>query len=129
MYGGKPVVMIFARKSDAALASLVKQLDKALAEHEGKKLQAFVNLLGDDREALEDGAARFSTENEVQLVAITVPVEFENGPADFGINPEAEVTVMLYKGAKVQSNHAFGEGALDDKGIEAILADLPKILK
>jgi hypothetical protein len=121
--------MIFARKSDAALASLVKQIDKAVAEHADKKLKSFVNLLGEDREALEASAKEFSADNEVEHVAITVPVEFENGPADFGIVPEAEVTVMLYRGLKVEANHAFGEGELDDKGIEAILADLPKIVE
>ena len=121
--------MIFARNSDAALASLVKQLDQALADHADKRLKSFVGLLGDDREALEADAKQFSADNEVQHVAITVPVEFENGPADFGINPEAAVTVMLYRGAMVQANHAFGEGDLNEEGIAAILADLPKILE
>lgn len=121
--------MIFARKSDAALASLVKKLDKALAEHADKKLKSFVGLMGEDREALEAAATEFSAKNNVQHVAVTVPVESENGPANFGIDPEAEVTVMIYRGLKVQANHAFGEGGLDDKGIAAILADLPKILE
>src|SRR6202163_932990 len=37
MLGNKPVVMVFARKADPALAKLVKELDKAVAEHADKK--------------------------------------------------------------------------------------------
>lgn len=121
--------MIFARKSDAALAGLVKQLDAAVADNADKKLQAFVNLMGEDREALESDAAAFAADNEISQVPIVVPVEHENGPANFGINPEAEVSVMLYVGLKVKANHAFAADELNEEAVEAILADLSKILE
>src|SRR5438128_8480867 len=38
MLGNKPVVMVFARKADPALAGLVKELDKAVAANSTKKL-------------------------------------------------------------------------------------------
>lgn len=121
--------MIFARKSDAALAGLVKQLDAAVAEHADKKLQAFVNLVGEDRDALEAAATAFAADNEISAVPIVVPVEYENGPANFGINPDAEVSVMLYTGLKVKVNYAFAADELNEEAVEAILADLSKILK
>jgi predicted RecB family nuclease len=121
--------MVFARKSDAALTSLVKQLDEALAKHADKKLSTFVNLLGEDREALEAEAKQLAEKNKLQNVPVVVPVEFEDGPKNFGINPKAEVTVMLYKGLKVVSNHAFAPGEFNEKGVEAVLADIPKILE
>jgi hypothetical protein len=121
--------MIFARKADDHLASLVKQLDKAVADNQGKRLSAFVNLLGDDREALEADAAKFASENKIENIPIVVPVEFENGPANFGINPEAETTVMLYVGITVKANHALAADGLDKEAAKAILEDLPKILE
>jgi hypothetical protein len=121
--------MVFARKPDAALASLVKQLDKAITENADKQLSSFVNLLGEDREALETSAKEFSSKNQPEKVAIVVPVEFEDGPKNFGVNPKAEVTVMLYTGLKVQANHAFAPGEFNEKAVEAVMADLPKILK
>lgn len=120
--------MIFARKSDTALASLVKKLDDLVAEHSEEKLSAFVNLIGEDRDALEVDAKEFSEKHEIANVPIVVPVEFENGPENFGINPEAEVTVMLYSAVKVQANYAFGPGELK-KGIKDVLADVPKLLE
>jgi hypothetical protein len=121
--------MVFSRKSDAALASLVKQIDEQIAKNSGKKLSSFVNLLGEDREALEGKAKELAAESKPANVAIVVPVEFEDGPKDFGINPKAEVTVMLYNKLKVVSNHAFGPGEFDAKDVEAIVADVPKILE
>ena len=121
--------MIFARKSDAALASLVKQVDTLVAEHADEKLSAFVNLIGEDRDALEADAKEFAAKNKVANIPVVVPVEFENGPDNFGINPKAEVTVMLYKGLKVQANHAFGPGQLKKKNVSDVLADVPKLLE
>ena len=121
--------MVFARKPDAALTSLVKQLDEVLPKHADKKLSTFVNLLGADREVLESQAKELAEKNNLQNVPIVVPVEFEDGPKDFGINPQAEVTATLYVGRKVISSHAYGAGKFDQKAVEAILADIPKIVK
>ena len=41
---------------------------------------------------------------------------------------EADVTVMLYVGRRVKANHTFAKGQMKEKGVEAVLADLPKIL-
>jgi hypothetical protein len=121
--------MIFARKSDTALTSLVKQLDEVLPKHADKKLSTFVMLLGADREALESQAKELAEKNNLQNVPITVPVEFEDGPKDFGIHPQAEVTATLYVGRKVITSHAYGAGKFDQKAVDAILADVPKIVQ
>ena len=121
--------MVFARKSDAALTSLVKQLDEVLPTHADKKLSTFVMLLGADREALEAQAKQLAEKNNLQNVPITVPVEFEDGPKDFGVSPQAEVTATLYVGRKVITSHAYGAGKFDQKAVDAILADVPKIVQ
>lgn len=119
--------MIFARKSGDDLASLVKKLDKLVAKHQEEKLAAFVNFLGDDRDALEADAKEFGSKHEIEQIPLVVPVEFENGPENFGVNPDAEVTVTLYVGQRVVASHAFPEDGLDKKGIKAVLADVPKL--
>ena len=121
--------MVFARKSDAALTSLVKQLDEVIAKNADKKLSSFVNLLGEDREALEAQAKQLAEKSKLQNVPVVVPVEFEDGPKNFGINPQAEVTVMLYKGLKVVENHAFAPGKFDEKGVQAVVADVSKLVE
>ncbi|HUY32838.1 MAG TPA: hypothetical protein VMV69_08660 [Pirellulales bacterium] len=121
--------MIFARKSDAALASLVKQVDALVAKHADKKLSSFVNLLGEDRDTLEADAKQFAADHKIANVPIVVPIEFTNGPDNFGIDEKAEVTVMLYSGMKVKANHAFAAGKLDKKGVAAVVADVPKLFE
>ncbi|MEX0611153.1 MAG: hypothetical protein WD229_03440 [Pirellulales bacterium] len=119
--------MVFTRRTDAALASLVKQLDELVAKHEEQQLRVFVNLIGEDREALEAEAKKFGAKHKVANVPIVVPVEHENGPDNFGINPDAAVTVTLYSGLKVNSSHAFDKFKKDDA--KTVLADVPALLE
>jgi hypothetical protein len=126
-YGQRPMVMVFARKgSDAQLASLVAALDKTVAGASGKKLQAFVNLLGEDREALEGQAKDLGAQTKSENVPIVVPVENENGPENYGISPDADVTVIVADKSKVVANRAIA-GELDQETVDAILADVKKV--
>jgi hypothetical protein len=128
-YGSRPMVMVFARTANDELVALTKQLDKAVAKHEKEKLAAFVNLLGEDRDSLEAKAKELGEGNEIKMVPIVVPVEFENGPEVYGINPEADVTVILASNGKVVANHALAEGELNEESVKKIIDDLPKTLK
>ena len=128
MLGNKPVVMVFARKADERLAELVKHLEEEITEHEEQKLSSFVNLLGKDADALKSEAKDFGAKHKLENVAIVVPQDNENGPEDYKINPEAETTVLIYRQGKVEANHAFAPGELDEKGIQAVIADTDKIL-
>lgn len=128
-YGARPMVMVFSRSTDDKVASLVKKLDGAVAANSSKQLAAFVNLLGSDREALEAKAKEFSASTKASNVPLVVPVEFENGPADYGINPTADVTVIVAKGGKVTANHGFAKGALDDAAIATVLKDAEALVQ
>jgi hypothetical protein len=127
-YGARPMVMIFTRTPSENVAKLAGKLDEQVAKHSDKQLKAFVNLLGDNRDALETSAKEFGTKNKLANVPVVVPIEFENGPDNYGINPKADVTVMLASGGKVESSHAFSKDELNEKAIEAIVADVSKTL-
>jgi hypothetical protein len=128
-YGGRPMVMVFSRKADDKLVALVKKLDEQVSNNSEQKLASFVNLLGDDRDALEAEAKTLAKKSKAANVPIVVPVEFDNGPGDYGLNPKAEATVILAVGGTVVANHALEAGQLDDKAVKAIVADVSKILK
>ena len=128
-YGARPMVMVFARKCDARLVGLLGDLDKQVASNKKAKFAAFCNLMGEDREGLEAEAKKFGEENKFENVPVVVPVEFENGPADYGINPEAEVTVIIAEGGKVVANHAVGPAGLNDDEIKEILDDVAKVVQ
>jgi hypothetical protein len=129
MLGNKPVVMVFARKADKSLATLIKELDKQVVKNSDQKLSSFVNLIGTDQAELKAKAKDFAAKNQVENVALVVPHENENGPAEFNISPNAEFTVTIYRNGKVAASHAVGPGGLDPSEIKSILDDTSKILK
>ena len=50
-----------------------------------------------------------------------IPEDVENGPPEFKISPDADVTVVCYKGGQVKANHAFAKGGLSDDKIDALV--------
>jgi hypothetical protein len=119
--GSRPVVMVFARTADTGLAKLLKKLDEEIEEHQSAKLTGFVNMLGTDAESLKKETAEFVKLHGIERIAFVVPEESANGPADYKIAPDADLTVVCFKGGKVQANHAFAKGQLSDEKIDAIV--------
>jgi hypothetical protein len=116
--------MVFAKNNAAALAGLVKELDKLVAEKKDSKLASVVNILAEEPEKIKEDVAKFVEKNEVKNVALAVTDE--SSSKGFKINAEAEVTVMVYRDKKVTANHALKAGGLDAKKIAAIVADAAK---
>ena|SRR5215469_1747562 len=121
--------MIFSKKSDAALASLVKQLDGLIEEHKDAKLKAFVNLLGDDRDKLEKQAAKLVDDQKIKNIPVVVPVEYEDGPANYGLNPDAGLTVLFYRRMEVKTSRAFGASEFTKDQVSKLLEDVSKIVE
>jgi len=126
--GSRPVVMIFARKADENLATLVKELDKVVADNTEKKAASFVNMLGAEADAQKPVCEKFITESGAKNIAVVVPNDNANGPTDYKISPDAEVTVLIYKGGVVAANHALAKGALNKDAVKKIIADTATIL-
>lgn len=123
--------MIFSRKIDDDLASLVKKIDAAVAENKDKNMRSFVVFLGDDREALKPAVEEFAKANRIKQVPLTVAVEQPSGPENYGLNDEAAYTILLYKNpvaGGVIVNHALGEKDLNKKTVRKIVKDTKKIL-
>jgi hypothetical protein len=118
--------MVFAKNNTADLAGLVKKLDKLVAEKKDSKLTSVVNVMTDENaDKVKEEIAKFAEKNEVTNVALAVTDE--KGAKNFKINPEAAVTVMVYRDKKVTANHAVKAGGLDEKTIAAIVADAAKV--
>jgi hypothetical protein len=119
--GQRPVVMVFARSADESFAKFLKKLEGELEEHADEKLTAFVNMIGTDAESLKKAAAEFVEKHDIKRVAFVVPEDIQHGPPEFKIAPDAEITVVCYKGGTVKANHAFAKGPLSDEKITALV--------
>jgi len=119
------VVTIFAREVTPALTSLVKKVDEATAKHEKDEMGSFVVMLSDDKGMRDQLKALAKKENIKQTV---LTVYASKGPDEYDITKDADVTVLLYVHKKVKANRAFRKGEFQNKQVEQILGDLPKIL-
>lgn len=123
--GGNPVAMIFAREPTPAVVALIKQIDAANAKNVDKKMGSFVVFLSDDSDLekkLKDVAEQASLKHTV------LSIDNPAGPKQYNVSKDADVTVVLYTERKVKANYAFKKGQLNDKGIEKVVKDIPKIL-
>jgi hypothetical protein len=117
--------MIFAREISDPLTSLVKKVDEANKEN-SKMGRSFVVLLNDD-EGIDKKLKDIAEKEKLQKV-ILATFGKKDGPEDYNINKDADVTVIMYVGKKVKSNHAFKKGEFKTETVDKLLKDLPKIL-
>jgi hypothetical protein len=127
--GSKPVVMVFARTADEKLAKLLKKIEEEVEEHQSEKLTSFVNMIGADAESLKKAAADFVSKHGIKKIAFVVPDDTQHGPPDFKIAPDADLTVVCYKGGQVKANHAFAKGDLSEEKLEAIVEASCKLVE
>jgi len=115
--------VVFTRKIDDSLTSLVKKLDSA---SEDKKIKSFVVLMTDDENA-EDQLKALNKKLGLKKTVLTK--DNVAGPPAYKIAKDAEVTVLLYNQRDVKSNLAFRKGEFNEKAVEAVVSDISKISK
>jgi hypothetical protein len=117
--------MIFAREISDPLTSLVKKIDAATEKHNDARMGSFVVFLSDD-EGLEGKVKDLIDKQKLEHVVLTI--DNAQGPPNYEIAKDADVTVVLYEKQNVKANYAFKKGKLKDKDVDKIVADLSKIL-
>jgi hypothetical protein len=123
--GANPVAIVFARQVTPEVTKLIKRIDQATDKNAGKSMGSFAVLLN-DAEALESKLKELAKKEKIEHCVLTI--DDAEGPKDYNIATEAEVTVVLYCMSTVKANYVFKKGELNDKGIAAVVADLAKIL-
>ncbi|MEM7476302.1 MAG: hypothetical protein AAF483_15010 [Planctomycetota bacterium] len=124
--GARPQIMVFTRSTDTNIEKLVKGLDKAVKNHESAQLRAFVNVLGESRDVASDEAKKLAKSSKAENIPFVVPNEYENGPANYGINPKADLTIIFANESKVVANYSVN--SIEDMEQKPIMAALKKIL-
>ncbi len=122
----KPAVLVFARTMSDPLATLVKGLDKAVADNKAADLRAWVTFLGDDPVSLDPKLVAWGKKHAVRNVPLG-SFEDVTGPPSYKLSADADVTVMLFVNKKVIANYAFRAGELTDAKADEVLKALPKI--
>ena len=122
------MVAIFARKLTDDLTSLVKQVDEKVGANKDKKMASFLIVLSEDPAANEAKLKELAKKEGIKNAPLTTFANAD-GPENYKVSKDAEVTVLLWVGQTVKANHAFAPGKLDKDGIQAVLDDTAKILE
>lgn len=125
-FGNQPVVNVFARNIDDSLVSLIKEVDQKMGEND--KLKGFVTLITDDPDAAAADLKKLAEKNKIKNLPLTV-FKGNDGPTDYKIAKDSDVTVMMWVGSEVKSNHSYGKGEMCSECVKTVVADIPKILK
>lgn len=134
-HGLNTAVAIFVRgplEPGKPLADLLKKLDALVEQRADASLGVYVIVLSDAypdydqtrklAQALRDGI------KALELKQITVAIETAAGPEGYNLNPEADVTVLVYRQQKVEANFAFGKDGMTEKDVAAVLDATQKVL-
>lgn len=119
------MVCVFARKTSEPLASLVKQIDRKIGEN--SKLKSFVVVITDQGDRTKEDLMKLAADSAIKNVPLTMYQE-TTGPPNYELAKDAELVVAMWKRSEIKVNHAF-KGAPTDKDIDAIVADIAKILE
>ena len=83
--------------------------------------------MADDRDAAEKAATELASATKSENVPVVVPVEFKNGPDNYGLAPGADVTIIIAKSGEVTANHTFEKGLSCESCVESVLSDVTKL--
>jgi ABC-type sugar transport system substrate-binding protein len=119
--------MIFAREVSDNLTSLVKKIDDATVANKAKRMGSFVVFLTDDEDKTQKQLKAIGKAQGLKSCVLAT-VDSPAGPKGYNIAKEADVTVVLYVGRKVQANYAFKKGELKSSDIEKIVGDIKLII-
>ncbi len=124
--GSRPQVIVFTKSTGDEVKKLAKVLDTHVKKFEEEQLRAFVNVLGESKDAATAQAEKLAKATKTEMIPFVVPVEFENGPEDYGLNSKAEVTVVIANNSKIVSSFGFESAKKLDA--EAITKAVKKML-
>ena len=122
------MVAIFTRKLDDNLVSLTKKLQAKLYENSSRQLRCFVVFLTDEPAKFEEELAAIAVKHRLRTLPLTI-FTGSNGPAEIKLSPQAENTVLMWKGLQVKSNNAFEAGKMDANAVENLVLGLNAILE
>jgi hypothetical protein len=118
------VVCVFTRKTSEPLTSLVKKIDEKIGEN--SKLKSFVVIVPKKGDKPADELRKLAADASIKHVPLTIG-ESPDGPPDYELSKDADITVLMWSQHRVKVNHAY-KGDLAEKDVEEIVADIPKLL-
>ncbi len=126
-FGDRPVVCVFAKEMTTEVAELSKALDGVVAKNEEARMAGFVVVL-DTSDKTASALKEAAASQKIAKLPLTTSKE-SHGPSSYKLNPEADVTVMMWVDGAVKVSKGFQKGQLKKDAITALVADTKLILE
>lgn len=123
--GTRPVAVVFVKAITPEVTQLLKKIDIATATNKERGLGSYA-VLCTETPGMDRQLAGLAQQMQIQNTILTLYKA--GGPEKYRLAPNADVTVLLYNHLTVKANHAFKNGELTGAAMDAILADLGKML-
>jgi hypothetical protein len=128
----EPAVLVFVRSPEAATARLLRELREAVQTYKQQKLFGWMVFLAGEETASETAIERRAWDLARENGATTLPISAlgdPQGPPGYRIAPDAEATVIVFRGGKVLYNRAYRANQWTDRAAGSALKELPKLIK
>ncbi|TWU57793.1 hypothetical protein [Rubripirellula reticaptiva] len=125
-YGSSPMVMVFARKAGPKSIELATKLDSAIGQHASSKLRGLFTFIGEDAANLKKVATTFAEQSGVVHVPVVIAEDTQNGPIDYRIAEDADITIVIAQDSQVFTSHVFDADAID---VTQVIGDVEKMLQ
>jgi hypothetical protein len=123
-YGDRPMVLVFASKTNEQLTALLKQLNTAIEEDQTKLLGGVVTLIAKDQPAVEAMAKEFVPDQVSPRVPIVIPQPGDAGITFYGLSLKSDFTIITAFKGKVRTNYT---GSLHEGAMKKVTADVAKL--
>ncbi len=111
------------------MASLVKSIDNLVAQYAGNNLASVVAFVGSDADALRRNVATFENTYGFKNVVLAIPKDHEAGHRRLELDPNAAVTVMIYRNKKIVVNSAATSDGLTSEYVQKVASDTSNVLR
>lgn len=120
----QPTVFVFvpADKFTRPMARFLKKLDEKL-ESDRQDVQIIIIWLTDDQTTSRERLPKIQESLKMQRTTWTVFVGDKNGPPEWGVNPDADITVVIANGPK--STWSDGYRSINETEVPKVFEKLP----
>lgn len=117
--GQRPVVMVLMQKLTPAARDLLVEIDGVVNVSRAQGLRCFGVFVSDEPMQAVSNVQTFAFDGKIEM-PLTVGAPMVALPTCQNLNPEADVTVVLYRRRKVVASYAFRDETLDRESVEQL---------
>ncbi|MEX1230878.1 MAG: hypothetical protein WEB58_11610 [Planctomycetaceae bacterium] len=117
--GQRPVVMVLMRKLSPSARDLLVEIDRVVNKSRAHGLRCFGVLVSEEPMHDVSRVQTFAFDGKIEM-PLTIGAPMVALPSCQNLNPDADVTVVLYRQRRVVATYAFRGDSLDQASIERL---------